>query len=74
MNYLQSLPAGEETGLTFKDVCVDVAEKRILWSVTGDAKPGKVLALMGPSGEWNNLFNTANICYTLVLSLYYIAA
>ena len=40
----------EKAGLSFKDVCVDVAEKRILWSVSGNAKPGKILALMGPSG------------------------
>lgn len=29
---------------------MDVSEKRILWSVSGEAKPGKILALMGPSG------------------------
>lgn len=41
----------EKAGLSFRDVCVDVAEKRILWSISGDAKPGKILALMGPSGR-----------------------
>ena len=41
----------EKAGLSFSDVCVDVTEKRILWSVSGSAKPGKVLALMGPSGK-----------------------
>lgn len=38
-------------GLVFKDICVDVAEKRILWSVSGQARPGHVLAILGPSGE-----------------------
>ena len=41
----------EKAGLSFSDVCVDVGEKRILWSVGGSAKPGKILALMGPSGK-----------------------
>lgn len=41
----------EKAGLSFSDVCVDVGEKRILWSVSGNAKPGKILALMGPSGK-----------------------
>ena len=41
----------EKAGLSFRDVCVDVAEKRILWSISGAAKPGKILALMGPSGR-----------------------
>lgn len=41
----------EKAGLSFSDVCVDVSEKRILWSVGGNAKPGKILALMGPSGK-----------------------
>ena len=41
----------EEQGLSFKKICVDVTEKRILWSVSGEAKPGRILALMGPSGK-----------------------
>ena len=45
----------EKAGLSFKDVCVDVAEKRILWSVSGNAKPGKILALMGPSGMYTRV-------------------
>ena len=48
--HAQSLPVGEELGLSFRNVCVDVTDKRILWSVSGEAKPGKILALMGPSG------------------------
>ncbi len=35
-------------GLVFKDICVDVATKRILWSVSGHARPGAVLAILGP--------------------------
>ena len=42
----------EELGLSFNNVSVDVAEKRILWSVSGAARPGKILALMGPSGAF----------------------
>lgn len=38
-------------GLHFSSVCVDVADKRILWDVTGHSLPGRVLAIMGPSGE-----------------------
>lgn len=38
-------------GLHFSSVCVDVTDKRILWDVTGHALPGRVLAIMGPSGE-----------------------
>jgi ABC-type multidrug transport system ATPase subunit len=41
-------PAGAE--MTFQDVCVDVADKRILWRVSGNAVPGQMLAIMGPSG------------------------
>ncbi len=37
-------------GLVFKDICVDVASKRILWSVSGHARPGAILAILGPSG------------------------
>lgn len=44
----------EEQGLSFKKICVDVTEKRILWSVSGEAKPGRILALMGPSGKQRN--------------------
>ena len=38
-------------GLHFSSLCVDVADKRILWDVTGHSLPGRVLAIMGPSGE-----------------------
>ena len=38
-------------GLHFDSVSIDVADKRILWDVTGHALPGRVLAIMGPSGE-----------------------
>ena len=38
-------------GLDFDSVSIDVADKRILWDVTGHALPGRVLAIMGPSGE-----------------------
>lgn len=40
-------------GLFFRDINVDVNEKRILWSVSGYAKPGRILALMGPSGKFD---------------------
>ena len=42
---------GVEEGIVFKDVCVDVDAKRILWSVSGRAPPGRMLAIMGPSGK-----------------------
>ena len=41
----------EMEGLTFKSVCVDVGQKRILWDISGHAPPGHVLAIMGPSGR-----------------------
>ena len=37
--------------MTFTDVCVDASGKRILWSVSGKAVPGQMLAIMGPSGK-----------------------
>ena len=40
--------------LQFKDVCVDLTNKRIIWSVSGNASPGRVLAIMGPSGTYVN--------------------
>lgn len=46
----QRLAKGEE-GLRFDSVCVDVSHKRILWDISGHASPGRVLAVMGPSGE-----------------------
>ena len=42
-------PSGSE--MTFSDVCVDAGGKRILWSVSGKAVPGQMLAIMGPSGK-----------------------
>lgn len=41
-------PLGSE--MTFSDVCLDAGGKRILWSVSGKAVPGQMLAIMGPSG------------------------
>ena len=40
-----------DTGMVFQDVCVDAEDKRILWSISGKAVPGQMLALMGPSGK-----------------------
>lgn len=37
--------------MIFRDVCVDASDKRILWGVSGKARPGQMLALMGPSGK-----------------------
>ena len=54
----QSFPVAEEQGLSFSNVCVDVAEKRILWSINGEAKPGRILALMGPSGMSHHTTST----------------
>ena len=42
-------PPGSE--MSFSDVCVDAGGKRILWSVSGKAVPGQMLAIMGPSGK-----------------------
>ena len=47
-----SAGVSNDTGLRFQSVCVDVSDKRILWDVSGQASPGHVLAVMGPSGEW----------------------
>ncbi len=33
-------------------MCVNISEKRILWNVSGHAHSGAVLAVMGPSGEF----------------------
>ena len=41
----------EDTGMEFRNVCVDAHDKRILWDVSGKAVPGQMLAVMGPSGE-----------------------
>jgi len=40
-----------DQGLVFRDLCVDIKGKRILWSVSGHTHPGAVLAVMGPSGR-----------------------
>ena len=37
--------------MTFSDVCVDANGKGILWDISGKARPGQMLALMGPSGK-----------------------
>ena len=37
--------------LRFKDVCVDIGDRKILRGVSGTAEPWEVLAVMGPSGE-----------------------
>ena len=42
---------GRASGLVFDKVCVDVEDKRILWSVSGKAVPGQMLAIIGPSGK-----------------------
>ena len=36
--------------LSFTDVCVDIQNKRVLRDVTGTARRGEILAVMGPSG------------------------
>ena len=38
-------------GLEFEKVCVDIGKRRILWSISGHALPGHVLAVMGPTGK-----------------------
>ena len=55
-------------GLHFDSLCVDVTDKRILWDVTGHALPGRVLAIMGPSGEAND--REGSVCCLFVLCLF----
>ena len=61
---LRSKPTGSE--MTFTDVCVDAAGKRILWSVSGKAVPGQMLAIMGPSGKSDNCATSLSqqLCFT----------
>ena len=37
--------------LAFKDICVKIDKKNILKDVSGLAKPGEMMAIMGPSGK-----------------------
>jgi ABC-type uncharacterized transport system YnjBCD ATPase subunit len=37
--------------LVFDDVCVEIDGKQILQNVSGLAKQGDMLAIMGPSGQ-----------------------
>lgn len=46
-----SPPTEAGDGLRFESVKVDAGGKRLLWGVSGHAPPGKMLAVMGPSGE-----------------------
>lgn len=43
--------SGSGAEMVFENVSVDANGKRILWSVSGKALPGQMLALMGPSGK-----------------------
>ena len=59
LRYLQYSQEGDELliqleMLRFKDVCVDIGDRRILRGVSGAAEPWEVLAVMGPSGEFEN--------------------
>jgi len=54
-------------GLHFDSLCVDVTDKRILWDVTGHALPGRVLAIMGPSGEANDREGSVFCLFVLCL-------
>lgn len=54
-------------GVVFKDVCVDIATKRILWSVSGHARPGTVLAILGPSGKPSSLYTMTTLYRALLL-------
>ena len=40
----------EKPTLSFSDVYVDIQNKRVLRDVTGTARRGEILAVMGPSG------------------------
>ena len=37
--------------LVFRDICVRIDKRDILKQVNGLAKPGEMLAIMGPSGK-----------------------
>ena len=52
-------------GLRFTSVKADAGEKRLLWGVSGHAPSGKLLAIMGPSGEWRS--HTGNRTVRLVI-------
>lgn len=41
--------------LNFRDINIKIAERQILENVSGKVKPGQILAIMGPSGEFSYL-------------------
>ena len=41
----------EDSTLEFRNICLTLKDKDVLKNVSGSAEPGKLLALMGPSGE-----------------------
>ena len=40
--------------LALRDVSADIAGKQVLKDVSALARPGDMLAVMGPSGEWEH--------------------
>jgi len=42
--------------LKFTDLCVKIDKREILKDVYGVAKPGEMVAIMGPSGNYSFLF------------------
>lgn len=55
--------------LVFRDINVHIGQKQILKDVCGMAKPGKLLAIMGPSGQYMNTICLWLYNYTVELNL-----
>ena len=49
-DYQLLLEASTEATLSFRDVCYMVNNRELLDSISGVARPGEFLAVMGPSG------------------------
>nr|XP_054768336.1 uncharacterized protein LOC129275892 [Lytechinus pictus] len=49
----------DDSTLEFRNVCLTLKDKDVLKNVSGSAEPGKLLALMGPSGAGKTMLLTA---------------
>lgn len=53
--------------LAFKDICVNINKRDILKNINGFARPGEMLAIMGPSGMGKSIYNMFRILSTTFL-------